>query len=73
MNADRLITDGPPVSHENRPENYVPSQYVPSQAQQGSSQPQFLDRAFGAIGSIAGDDRRRALEQGVGKLTKCEL
>ncbi|KAF7978939.1 hypothetical protein HWV62_44153 [Athelia sp. TMB] len=54
---------GPP-----RPGGQVPSQY-PGMPQ-APSQPQFLDRAFGAIGSIAGDDRRRQLEQGVGKLTK---
>lgn len=54
-------------------ENWPPSSSQPQQ--QGASFPiasGALDFAFSAVGSVAGDERRRQLEQGVGRLAQSE-
>lgn len=62
----------------NRPSGSFSPQPNPQQQQQ-QHRPQFpiasgaLDFAFNAVGTYAGDERRKKLEEGVGKLTQSKL
>jgi hypothetical protein len=58
------------------PDNRLPGgSNNPKPQQQGPTFPiasGALDFAFSAVGSVAGDERRRQLESGVGKLAQSE-